>query len=268
MAVNRTRVALIVVSAGLLGALWFLALNFAQGRVAQPADGLGAGGSALLGALIGGGFSLGGQFIAGRIQSRVQRAKEISDRALADAKWERDSEAQTRAALHDDVRDILEELTAVHRELEAAVPTFAEAMGKESWEKRWPAIWTDERSLKIGVMRELILDEDARDALKRVVKLLDQSPNITSPSYPGRVAGEELRVLGMKLASSGIGIVAPYLRNERYTTTDEEYWKPLETAASQYKEWEAEQERRASEDDYHREQARIDEAQEEEEEEE
>lgn len=198
----------------------------------------GTGAVALVGALVGGGFTIGAQMLSAWNQAKVEESRHTAERSMAEEQWVRDTGMRAREVLHPDVRDLLEEFTSVHRELEAAVPNFAQTMGRTSWLEEWSKVWTNERSLKLDVYRELILDEDSRNALKRVCALLDGASNITDEAFTGKPPARDLRTLGMNLSSSGIGIVALYLRNEPYLPKDEPHWAVFEQRLAKYSAWE------------------------------
>lgn len=109
-------------------------------------------GAALLGALIGGLFTLWGQ--------RQSAAQQIA----------RESEASVRQR-HDSLRDqsiadaklLFAEFTALHRDIQVSELELGNYIDGHTWLPSWNKLWTKARSLDMDVRARLLTDELIRD---------------------------------------------------------------------------------------------------------
>ncbi|WP_146080884.1 hypothetical protein [Rathayibacter sp. AY1C2] len=174
------------------------------------------------------------QGIAGTLQ--LARDKEA---------WERDKMARLRESNQKDIRLLYARYTQVYRDLLAARPSLAETIRGASWQPKWSAIWTEERSLEADVLGELLLDPEARSKLKKINRLLDGAADIAADTG-GRAptSAIDLRELGKKLTSSAVDLLAAYLRGEKVGHGDDPALNTLENLLSGVEEWDAAEELR------------------------
>lgn len=114
-----------------------------------------------------------------------------------------------------DARQLIEDFMTVHREVQEH-----ERIAGEPFAEAWPKIWTTERSLKIDVTSEFIIDARTRSEIARIVQILDNADDITSGSWSGR-SPLGLRGLALNVTSAAITELGSYIRHgERSTDAD------------------------------------------------
>jgi len=200
--------------------------------------------AALLGALVGGLFTLWGQARAARSQIAAQVMRDAVEEQRTTTAWERTQDAQARADSLDEARRLHRSFSALHGELQGNDLSVNEVIRGVDWQPRWRTIWTPERSLDLDITSDLIRDEAARAQVQRVLKLLDNARDISLDGWPGATR-YPLRTLALNLSALGTKIVAAYLRRdpppEEYETT----MAALEDNLKRFEEWQDDQVRRA-----------------------
>jgi hypothetical protein len=192
----------------------------------------------LVGAAIGAGGSVLAQVVSARASDRRTEA-EWDRRVVAEsAAVTRATEEAARATGFESSSRLLDKLTRVHKSLQESTPTIAEAMDPSRWEDaHWGEIWTAKRSLMMDKRAILIVDRQARESLRRIVRLLDQLPNLTNLGSPVRVS-ESIRDLALGLTFIGVEIVATYMRNEAYSDKWDDRLMELQGHFDNYLAWE------------------------------
>lgn len=189
--------------------------------------------AALLGAVIGGLFTLRGQTRAAKQQ--LDRDEKARQAALEDARRE-DTKADARA--------LFESFIDLERAISDADRTFAQMIGEQAWYPTWKTIWTKERRRVIRAQAGLIPDRTTRESLTQVVYFLnrarDQSAEGNWPGAPDR----NLYHLVQALASEGTEIVEAYLRRDPFVTRRIGFIDRLAQTDAEFDTWQREESER------------------------
>lgn len=186
-------------------------------------------GAALLGAVIGGSFTLWGQ-------ARATREQAARDAAAAD----RARTEVLRDHSREDAKVLFVAFTELHREIQSSVLTFAQHMNGQHWAADWGKIWTRSRSLDLDVRARLLTDPSIRARVQELVKYLDSAVDYADGGDGGfrSPLTTNLHYMVSQLSAEGLEVVGAYLRGEGHSTTRQEMWDDLARADSMYREWE------------------------------
>ncbi|MDF2918358.1 MAG: hypothetical protein K0S70_2575 [Microbacterium sp.] len=182
--------------------------------------------AALLGAVIGGLFTLRGQARAAKQQAdRDETARE----AALEAARREDTKADARA--------LFESFIDLERAISDADRTFSQMIGEEAWYPAWKTIWTKERRRVMRAQAGLLPDRGTRERVTKVIYFLNQARNQSvEGNWPG-VPDRDLFRLVEALASEGTEIVEAYLRRDPFETRREGFVEKLEKTDAEYNEW-------------------------------
>ncbi|MGW9114779.1 hypothetical protein [Microbacterium sp. NPDC055683] len=190
-------------------------------------------GAALLGALVGGLFTLWGQ---------RQSAAQVADRETKAA--DRVRYETLRDQSREEAHKLFTGFTELHRDIQDSPWTFSQIANGRHWASHWREIWTKDRSLDLDVRARLLTDAETRRQVQKLVWYLDSAEN--NADGPFAQYGEfrspldtNLRYMVEQLSAEGIELLGAYLRGERYETTREVMWRDLAAAETAYIEWEA-----------------------------
>ncbi|WP_157580237.1 hypothetical protein [Plantibacter sp. Leaf314] len=132
-----------------------------------------------------------------------------------------------------DARKLVEDFTSVHREIQQHEGSVGAIFGKDSYPEAWSKIWTKERSLKIDVASEYIVDDRTRSEIGRIVRILDQAGDITSEGWHGR-STMSLRRLTLNVTSAAITELGAYIRHAERSTVNDTHLDTLVRIAAAY----------------------------------
>jgi hypothetical protein len=145
-----------------------------------------AGAAALIGAVIGGVFTLRGQRRAEITQEASQRREFEETRTAAAIASDRERLANAWDRSLENASELFEDFTALHRAVRDAPKKKADLIGGTVWEQ-WDLIWDYEKALQFDVRTRLIADDPTRLTLQRIVWLLDRSDQLTAGYNPEAV---------------------------------------------------------------------------------
>ncbi|WP_336640080.1 hypothetical protein [Microbacterium sp. USHLN272] len=184
--------------------------------------------AALLGALVGGLFTLWGQ----RQSMSVQRDRD------EDA-WERAQESARYQASREDAKHLFEDFVSLAREIQEKPLTWAQIQGKEGWSKDWRAMWTTTRSLGFDVRTRLLPDIDVRSALLELLDFLDNATNLSrEDGFPSPGLNVGVRRIVEIVTSEGIDVMGGFLRGDPYKPVRASALEGLREAKKKYADWE------------------------------
>jgi len=186
--------------------------------------------AALLGALIGGLFTLWGQSRQAKVQRDTLETQRVEDRKNS-------AHAQSLVAAH----DLFEGFTDAHRQVQHAKPTIGDYATGADWSPHWNGIWTEDVSLDLDVKASLIADPDARAQVKRIVDLLDQAKNVARESHYPTALKIGLREIVGQLTAESIDVLGAYIRNEPHDSKRAAMFEALDTSVANYDKWEEHQ---------------------------
>ncbi|MCZ0710565.1 hypothetical protein OYT00_11190 [Microbacterium paraoxydans] len=185
-------------------------------------------GAALIGALIGGLFTLGGQRQSMLIQSSRDKAA-----------WVRTQDASRYDRSREDARKLFEDFAMLAREIQNKGETWAQLQGDETWADDWKSIWTTNRSLAFDVRARLLPDPDVRSAILELLDFLDSAPNLsTDDGHPSPGLKVGVRTVVQLATAESIDVMSGFLRGDPYATTRAESLDVLRQASKLYSEWE------------------------------
>lgn len=199
----------------------------------------------VVGALIGGLFSLWGQARQARNQMALQKLQFESERESGDARWELDRRAAARIQSLEVARELFEHFTALQRSIQAAKPTLSEIVQTASWGPKWREIWTEESSLNLDVRARLIADEDTRQEVQRIVQYLDRASSVSLDTSACGFVRMRLREIVGHLTAEGIEFMGAYIRGDIHVTKRPTLRPLLDAGWIAYGEWEDNEIRRA-----------------------
>lgn len=202
---------------------------WAWSRDAAVWDSLRPAFAALIGALVGGLFTLWGQRRASTTQiTRDEKA------AL------REEDIRRRDQARADARALFEDFTQLHREIQEAPASIGQQAGLSSWRKEWKAIWTRERSLVLDVRARLVPDDASRRLVQELVQLLDLAGDV-SGGYEAAgnpvALSTPLHYVVSQLSAEGIEVMGAYLRGATHATTRQQMWDDMRRARSDLADW-------------------------------
>lgn len=186
--------------------------------------------AALIGALVGGLFTLWGQR-----RASIAQVTRDENAAL------REEDIRRRDQARADARALFEDYTELHREIQEAPASLGQQAGLSSWHKEWRAIWTRERSLVLDVRARLVPDDATRQLVQEVVQLLDLAGTVSGgfEAAGNPVAlSTPLRYVVSQLSAEGIEVMGAYLRGATHATTRQQMWDDLRRARSDLADWE------------------------------
>ena len=186
-------------------------------------------GAALLGALIGGLFTLWGQ--------RQSAAQQV---AREDAASKRHRLDALRDQSRDDAKTLFVAFTELHREIQTAPLTIGQHMNGQLWAPEWGKLWTRNRSLDLDVRARLLTDPDTRIKVQALVGYLDSASDFADGGdggFPSPLS-TNLHYMVSQLSAEGVELMGAYLRGEEHVTTRQPMWDDLARATMAYAEWE------------------------------
>lgn len=179
--------------------------------------------AAFNGAVLGAGGSVAAQLVAARA-SAARAREEWTERSEAeDRAHQRVATDAARASSHESTRTLFEMVTEMHGELQQAKPTINEIYRSDEWEEaHWEKLWPPVRSLEWDRRVLLMVDPLTRDALQKVIRLIDVMPEYSHPSTPGRPV-THIRDLALHATAVGADVLARYLRSEPFSDKWDEW---------------------------------------------
>lgn len=172
--------------------------------------------AALLGALVGGLFTIRAQAVQAKIDREAQEQREIAADKRESARITAESRERLRAESMREVRELVVTFTSVHRDVQPFADSGATTKNpdadpvRRAWESR---IWPSERSLEVDVVSLLIWDAQTRGYMRRIVRALDYAPKFARGGSP-ESTGHELAFVAGQLTSVAIEILGSYMRDE------------------------------------------------------
>lgn len=183
--------------------------------------------AALIGALIGGLFSLRGQVRAEKAQAR--RDEKAREQQMQDAR---------RSALDEKNMVLHARFTELLSTIDTSGETIQQMAGAAPWRDEWKAIWTYERRTAIRTEADFLTDPSIRQHVLDVIRFLNQAVDLSwEGAWPGAPSRNLKRVVGL-LAAEGAESIATYLRREPLATRRSEFLATLQRENANYTKWE------------------------------
>lgn len=172
--------------------------------------------AALLGALVGGAFTILAQRAQGERDriAQAERDKAVDERQAAMIAADRAS--RLRAETMRDVRGLVKIFASVHRVVQQydGVQSVTKNPERHPVVVRWDdEIWSVDRSLHADILSLTILDETTRNDIRRCIRALDYAPEFTGSGQPDPATFTLHRVAG-QVTTAALELLGSHLRGE------------------------------------------------------
>ncbi|MBS1896959.1 MAG: hypothetical protein JSS88_06210 [Actinobacteria bacterium] len=184
--------------------------------------------AALLGAFVGGLFTLWGQRQSASQQVAREEAESVKRRGEA-----------LRDQSREDAKLLFAEFTALHRAIQTSELSFGNHVDGHTWIPEWNDIWTRERSLDLDVRARLLTDPIIREQVQRLVEYLDRAP-LYSDGGDGEFDSPldtNLHYMVGQLSAEGVELLGAYLRGDSHATVRQRMWDDLAECDRAFVKW-------------------------------